>query len=180
TSGGSASGGGMGSGSGSTSGGSASGGSSGSSGAGSGGSGSGGGDSIPVPPSALPAESKCSGGSPGPRMLRRLSSTELAATIGSLFGDTTAPMQTIFQDPTVLGFHVDANSLLVQDLNADQLMSNAEAVAHWAVTTPAVLSRVASCTTTDDACQTKFIQAFGKRAFRDPLSTDRGDVEQCL
>ena len=57
----------------------------------------------------------------------------------------------------MLGFRVDANSLLVQDLNADQLQSNAEAIAHWAVTTPAVLARVAPCTTTDDACQTKFI-----------------------
>src|SRR6185295_12441758 len=90
-----------------------------------------------------------------------------------LFGDTTVSVATIFQDPSVLGFQVDANSLLVQDLNADQLMSNAEAIAHWAVTTPSVLSRVSTCTTTDDGCQTQFITNFGKRAFRAPLSSDR-------
>ena len=135
--------------------------------------GAGGSGTIPVPPSALPSESACSSGSPGPRMLRRLSASELAATIPALFGDTTAPVATVFQDPAVLGFHVDASSLLVQDLNADQLMSNAEAVAHWAVTTPSVLSRIAPCTTTDDACQTKLISTFGKRAFRAPLPTDR-------
>jgi len=136
-------------------------------------SGSGGGSTLPAPPSALPKESACGGGSPGPRMLRRLSAAEMAATIPTLFGDATVPMTGVFQDPTVLGFHVDANSLLVQDLNADQLMSNAEAIAHWAVTTPAVLSRISSCQTMDDACQTKFITAFGKRAFRGPPSSDR-------
>jgi len=143
--------------------------------AGSGGTSTGsGGSAIPVPPSALPAESACSSsGTPGPRMLRRLSATEFAATIPDLFGDTTVSVATIFQDPSVLGFQVDANSLLVQDLNADQLMSNAEAIAHWAVTTPSVLSRIAPCTTTDDACQTKFINAFGRRAFRAPLAADR-------
>jgi len=132
-----------------------------------------GGSAIPAPPPALPKESACSGGSPGPRLLRRLSAAEMAATIPTLFGDTTVPMTGVFQDPTVLGFHIDANSLLVQDLNADQLMSNAEAIAHWAVTTPAVLSRVSPCMTMDDSCQTQFITNFGKRAFRAPVSADR-------
>ena len=170
----------MGSGSGSTqgsgSGGKTTSGSGGASTSGSGGTsstGSGGGSALPVPPSALPKESACGGGSPGPRMLRRLSAAEMAATIPTLFGDQTVPMTGVFQDPTVLGFHIDANSLLVQDLNADQLMSNAEAIAHWAVTTPAVLSRISSCSTMDDACQTKFITTFGKRAFRSPPSSDR-------
>ena len=135
--------------------------------------GTGGDTSIPPPPSALPAESACTSQSPGPRMLRRLSALEFAATIPDLFGDTTVPVSTVFNDSSVLGFSIDAGTLLVQDLNADQLMSNAEAIAHWAVTTPAVLARVAPCTTTDDACQTKFITAFGKRAFRAPLGADR-------
>jgi hypothetical protein len=150
--------------------GSGSGGATGSGGDGSTGSG---GDTIPAPPSTLPTESACTSNSPGPRMLRRLSASEFAATLPDLFGDSTVTVATVFQDPSVLGFHVDANSLLVQDLNADQLQSNAEAIAHWAVTTSSVLARIAPCTTTDDACQTKFISAFGKKAFRAPLSTDR-------
>ena len=147
--------------------------SSGSGGASSSGSGGASSSALPVPPSALPKESACGGGSPGPRMLRRLSAAEMAATIPTLFGDTTVPMTGVFQDPSVLGFHIDANSLLVQDLNADQLMSNAEGIAHWAVTTPAVLSRIAPCQTTDDSCQTRFITTFGKRVFRAPPSSDR-------
>lgn len=132
-----------------------------------------GGTTIAAPPSALPAESACTSNSPGPRALRRLSAAEFTATIPDLFGDTTAPVATVFNDPMVLGFTVDSNALLVQGLNADQLMSNAEAVAQWAVTTPTVLARIAPCTTTDDACQTKFINAFGKRAFRAPLPAAR-------
>jgi len=137
-------------------------------------SGSGGDTTLPAPPSALPAEDACTSGSsnPGPRMLRRLSAAEFAATINDLFGDNnTVPTATVFQDPTVLGFGVDANSLLVQDLNADQLESNAEAIASWAVSTSSVLSKIAPCQTTDDSCQTKFISTFGKQAFRSPLSS---------
>lgn len=167
----------VGSGSGSSTGTTGSGGST-SSGSGSGGSGSGsgsGGDTtLPAPPSALPQEQACMTNSPGPRMLRRLSASEFSATINDLFGDNSAvPTATVFQDPTVLGFGVDAGSLLVQDLNADQLESNAEAIATWATSTSSVLSRITPCQTTDDACQTKFIQQFGKLAFRSPLSTDR-------
>jgi len=107
-------------------------------------------------------------------MLRRLSAGEFAATISDLFGkDSSMPTATVFQDPTVLGFGVDAGSLLVQDLNADQLESNAEAIATWATSTSSVLSKITPCQTTDDACQTKFIQQFGKLAFRSPLSSDR-------
>jgi len=144
-------------------------------GSGSGGnSGSGGDSALPAPPSALPLENACKTNSPGPRMLRRLSASEFSATINDLFGDNTAvPTATVFQDPTVLGFGVDAGSLLVQDLNADQLESNAEAIAAWATSTSSVLSKITPCQTTDDACQTKFIQQFGKLAFRSPLSTDR-------
>lgn len=171
----SGSGGSVGSGSGSSTGSTGSGGSStGSGSGGSSGSGSGGDTTLPAPPSALPQEQQCMTNSPGPRMLRRLSASEFAATVNDLFGDNSAiPTATVFQDPTVLGFGVDAGSLLVQDLNADQLESNAEAIAQWATTTSSVLSKIAPCQTTDDSCQTKFIQQFGKQAFRSPLSTDR-------
>src|SRR3569623_1053073 len=137
-------------------------------------SGSGGDTTLPAPPSALPAEQACMTNSPGPRMLRRLSASEFAATINDLFGkDGSIPTATVFQDPTVLGFGVDAGSLLVQDLNADQLESNAEAIASWATSPSSVLSKITPCQTTAAACQTQFIQQFGKLAFRSPLSTDR-------
>jgi hypothetical protein len=133
-----------------------------------------GGAGVVAPPSALPAESACTSNAQAPRMLRRLSAPQFDATIRSIFGDTTqsAPVAAVFSDPVVLGFSVDANALLVQGLNASQLMDNAEAVAAWAVANNK-LSQFATCTTHDTTCGQKFIQGFGRRAFRTTLaSTD--------
>jgi hypothetical protein len=128
--------------------------------------------SLPVPPSALSAPSPCTSQSPGPRLIRRLTAPQLAATMKDLFfHDATVPSLTVFNDPTVLGFASDADALLVQGLNAQQLSDYAETVAHWAVTQH--LSQVSSCTTTDATCRQQFIRAFGRRAFREPLSDDR-------
>jgi Protein of unknown function (DUF1592)/Protein of unknown function (DUF1588)/Protein of unknown function (DUF1595)/Protein of unknown function (DUF1587) len=192
--------GGSGSGSGSGSGGSGSGSGSGGSGSGSGGdssssggsgssSGSGGSDStgsgganvtdggVVIPSSTLAAADPCTGGgTPGPRKLWRLTAPEFAASIHTIFGDTAnaAPVATVFSDPAVLGFSVDANALLVQDLNASQLEDNAEAIAAWAASA-GKLSQFASCTTMSGApaasCATSFIQAFGKAAFRTTLAS---------
>jgi hypothetical protein len=92
------------------------------------------GGSTELAPTALPVERTCATpGSPGPRVVRRLSASEFAASIADLFGDKAAPVAQVFNDPRVLGFTVDSNTLRVQNLNADQLMTNAEAVASWAV-----------------------------------------------
>jgi hypothetical protein len=127
-------------------------------------------------PSALPTESACTSNSPGPRVLRRLSAAEFAASIVDLFGDSTAPVTDVFNDPLVLGFSVDSNALLVQDLNADQLMTNAETVATWAVANH--LTQIAPCTAFTSACGRQIIESFGRRAFRTamPDSDPRVDV----
>jgi hypothetical protein len=131
---------------------------------------SGGAGSTVAAPTALPAENACSApGSPGPRVLRRLTATEFSSSIADLFGDKMAPVTEVFSDSRVLGFTVDSDSLRVQDLNADQLMTNAEAVANWAVTTPAQLSRLtqlATCSTHDANCAKLFVKNFGRKAFR--------------
>jgi len=101
--------------------------------------------------------------------MRRLSAAEFAASVRAIFNDPTTPVATVFSDPSVLGFSVDANALLVQGLNASQLMDNAEAVASWAVAN-GKLSQFATCTSVDAACAQQFIQAFGRRAFRTTLA----------
>ena len=101
-------------------------------------------------------------------MLRRLSAAQFTASIVDLFHDPTAPVAAVFNDPLVMGFGIDANSLLVAGLNANQLMTNAEAVADWAVTNH--LADVTGCDSSDAACPDSFIRSFGKRAFRAPLS----------
>jgi hypothetical protein len=99
--------------------------------------------------------------------LRRLSAKEFAASIADLFGGKAAPVSPVFNDLRVLGFTVDS-SLQVKDLNADQLMSNAEAVASWAVSDAQLpgLTQLATCSTHDQSCGKLFVKNFGRKAFR--------------
>jgi hypothetical protein len=128
------------------------------------------------PPSALSPPDPCTSSAPGPRKLWRLTGSEFAASIRSIFGDTAAaaPIATVFSDHETLGFSVDANSLLVQDLNASQLEDNAEAIATWAASS-GKLAQFASCAATTTGapaatCATSFVQALGRSVFRTTLA----------
>jgi hypothetical protein len=128
---------------------------------------------VTPPKQAITAAMPCTAaGTPGPRKLWRLTGPQFASSIRAIFNDTTgaAPVATVFQDPTNLGFAIDAQALLVQELNASQLQDNAEAIAAWAATANK-LSIFASCTTKDSTCGTTFIRGFGRRAFRQTLAT---------
>lgn len=125
-------------------------------------------DSGTPPVTSLPQASPCRTSSPGPRALRRLTAAEYDASLQDLFGDASVPRTKVFSDPTVLGFSVDSHALVVQGLGAQQLMDQAESVAHWAVTTH--LDKLSQCTTTDASCRQGFIRNFGKRAHRAPLT----------
>ena len=168
--------GGTGAGSGSGSGGGDAGGTAGSGAGGSNG-GTAGTGSVNAPPDALPDPQACTSNAPGPRKLWRLSGPEFEASVRSIFGDTSgaAPVGSVFSDPIVLGFSVDANALLVQGLGASQLMDSAEAVAAWAAQNNK-LSQFGNCQTVDKSCAQKFIQAFGRRAFRQTLAADDARV----
>lgn len=141
--------------------------------------GSGSGSTAPPPPTSLPEESACSTpGSPGPRVLRRLTAAEFAASITDLFGDKAAPVAPVFNDSRVLGFTVDSATLRVQDLNADQLMTNAEAVASWAVGSKLQqLTQLATCSSHDQNCAKLFIKNFGRKAFRTAIADDDKRIE---
>jgi len=120
------------------------------------------------PLSSLPTPSACRTNNPGPRALRRLTAAEYSATLQDLFGDPSVPLTTVFSDPTVLGFSVDNHALVVQGLGAQQLMDQAESIAHWAVTNH--LDKLSSCTSNDANCRQQFIRQFGKRVHRAPLA----------
>jgi len=111
-------------------------------------------------------------------MLRRLTAAEFAATIRTLFSDTSqaAPIATVFSDPVILGFSVEASALLIQELNASQLMDNAEAVAAWAASSTSRLSAFGNCSTLDSSCAQKFVIAFGSKAFRTKLASSDSRV----
>lgn len=80
------------------------------------------------------------------------------------------PQASFLADAPVLGFTVDADALVVQDLTAQQLMDFADQVGAFAETHTAA---VASCSTTDAACVQALVTGFGKRAFRAPLTADQ-------
>ncbi|HEY0712600.1 MAG TPA: DUF1592 domain-containing protein, partial [Polyangia bacterium] len=136
-------------------------------------------DRLPPPAAGVGQGSACSTGKPGPRLLRRLTAAQLTATLRDLFhADAGLPAVTVFSDPSVLGFSSDAHALLVQGLNAQQLADNAESVAHWAVTRQ--LGRLSPCMTNDAPCRQQFVRAFGRRAFREPLSDERARAYEAL
>ena len=120
------------------------------------------------PPMTISGGGKCVAGKPGPRLLRRLTAEQLDNSVRDLFKSPGAPHSDVFNDPQILGFTGDAAALLVRDLGSQQLMSFAEQVSHWAVTTQA--ATIAPCNQMTPECRTQFIKQFGGRAFRQPLN----------
>ncbi|WP_437998459.1 DUF1592 domain-containing protein [Sorangium sp. So ce185] len=133
-------------------------------------------DKPPPQPHDIPKVSECEVedlSTPGPRTVRRLTVEQFEATVRDLFRDPSVALPSIFNDPQVLGFTADANALVIRDLTAQQIMDWAEATADWAVTNKLDTLTSATCRTTDEACRGQFIRDFGRRAFREPLPTDR-------
>ncbi len=109
--------------------------------------------------------SDCS--TPGPRLIRRLTSIQLRNTLVDAFQDQSVPSADVLTDPSVLRFRVDADAAVVRDLDAALLIDYAEKVAEWAV--PSKLSLFTSCTTNDASCQRELIQNLGTKLYREPL-----------
>ena len=82
----------------------------------------------------------------------------------------------MFNDPTILGFAIDANALLVQELNASQLQDNAEAIAAWAASANKLTHVRATARRWTRPAARKFVQAFGRRAFRTTLAASDARV----
>jgi hypothetical protein len=131
-----------------------------------------GGSTLGPPPSGLPAASSCNSNDPGPRMIRRLTAAQFAASLRDLFfQDGSLPALAVFSDPQVLGFSSDADALLIQGLTAQQLADYSEQVAHWAVTTH--LNQLAPCQTNDTTCRRQIITSLGRHFFREPMTDQR-------
>ena len=123
----------------------------------------------PTPPPSAPLES-CT--TPGPRLVRRLTSTQYRNTLVDLFQDEGVPVADApLQDPSVLGFRIDADAPVIADLTAELLMNYAETVAVWAVKNKK--NQISNCTNHDASCWRQFIQGFGTKLQREPLPEDR-------
>jgi hypothetical protein len=112
--------------------------------------------------------------SQSPRLLRRLTSQQMRNTIQAVFADPTVPTQDVLTDPVVLGFREDATQAVIRDLDAQLILSNAEAVADWAVTNK--LAQLTPCQSLDDACERSFVQSFGATLYREPVPSASVDA----
>lgn len=103
-----------------------------------------------------------------------LTRAQYDATIADLLGDNTQPSQGFPAESQVAGFNNNTEVHIANPLLVEQLMSAAEGIAGRAVA--ANLATLSPCTGTSTAehaaCGAAFVTAFGKRAFRRPLTLD--------
>jgi hypothetical protein len=110
---------------------------------------------------------------PGPSFVRRLNRFEYNNTIRDLLGDTSNPADDFPSEEKRLGFDNNATALQVSPALAEQYMISAEALAATAITK---LNSLVPCDPAGaagaDACATTFIDSFGQKAYRRPLTAD--------
>jgi hypothetical protein len=122
-------------------------------------------------PAACESElSSCEAGTPGQRMLRRLTRAEYDQTIQDLFGFASDRGAAFAADTVVNGFDNNAAVLTVTPLLADQVRKAAEEIAAQAVTNVAALLPCDPAAGRE--CASTFVSQFGERAFRRPVSSD--------
>jgi hypothetical protein len=126
-------------------------------------------DECTAPDDAL----ACTATGPGARTLRRLTHDELDNTLADLLGIEAGAAETLAADDRVDGFDNNAAALAVGSLYADQLRTLAEGVAF-----DANLTARLPCDPMAEGqapCAARFIEDFGLRAFRRPLTQDDVD-----
>jgi hypothetical protein len=135
---------------------------------------SGGGTTSTLPPELTPETCKTTV-APGRTPLRRLTAGEYNNTVRELVGDTTAPANKFPPPEESVGFLNNADAYQTTELHVEAWFNAAEALAanygkSGAFSLP--------CRAEGVSCAKSFIEAFGKRAFRRPL-TD-GEVTSYL
>jgi hypothetical protein len=108
---------------------------------------------------------------PGPRLIRRLTSTQFHNTLVDAFQDPNVPTADVLVDPPHLRFKIDADKPSIRDLDASLLIDYAETVAEWATTNK--LNSFNSCTDNNEGCWRPFIQNVGLKLFREPLTEEQ-------
>ncbi len=118
-------------------------------------------------------ELSCEDGTPGPRMLRLLTRAEYARTIADLLAIPEPDVSTIPIEPEVEGYDNNAAASLVTARHVEAYLDLARVSASEAVDTNA--AGLAGCMPEDGACARSFVESFGARALRRPLSDDEVD-----
>jgi hypothetical protein len=129
--------------------------------------------------SVEPGEAGAAGSNPNTRVVR-LSHAQYANTLRALFGIQETP-ETGFAPDALNGFNFDtSNDLRVDPRLGPQYRTAAEQVAQQVIGDDAVFGRVVPCEPGSAGCAGEFIDSFGERAFRRPLSSEESARFQTL
>jgi Protein of unknown function (DUF1592)/Protein of unknown function (DUF1588)/Protein of unknown function (DUF1595)/Protein of unknown function (DUF1587)/Protein of unknown function (DUF1585) len=132
----------------------------------------------PLPPSSDPT---CQGSDPGPSPLRRLTRVEYLNTVRDLFGAPAPSDLDLPEEEQALGFRNSAESRSVSDLLAGRWVSAAEKLAAAAVTRLPALLACDPARDGEATCLDRFLDGFGKRAWRRPLdAAERTNLKQAF
>jgi hypothetical protein len=108
--------------------------------------------------------------SPSPRLLRQLTLGEYQSTLADLLHVANPDTSAVPPDTLVKGFTTNAAGAFVTEAHLDAYASVGAALADRAVAE--AYASLVPCATQDMACAGQFVDAFGLRAFRRPLTGD--------
>ena len=129
---------------------------------------------VPPPPASAPpttgAVAACqSEEAPGPRRLRLLTRNEYASTAADLLFIPRPSVDNLPVESIVDGFDNNAGAAVVTNRHLDEFLATSERLAVQAIGASKV--RLAPCAPAA-GCDRTFIQSFGQRAFRRPLTPE--------
>ena len=117
-----------------------------------------------------PSDLTCTGDStPSPRSLRMLTRREYQNTVNDLLGLSKDLFSSIPPENFLDGFDNYISENMVSAPRAEAFHDRAKELAAEAVKNS--WSKIVPCNTQDNACATKFVQTFGKKAYRRPLTS---------
>jgi hypothetical protein len=112
----------------------------------------------------------------GSAPLRRLTNAEYDNTVRDLLGGDIPQLPEQPSDAVLKGsFENSALSLGPSDVRIARYESAAIALGEHAVSSSTARTRILPCETTDAECALQFVESFGKRSFRRPLTADELD-----
>lgn len=117
-----------------------------------------------------PLPSACTSAPAGRRLLRRLTSEEFDNTVRDLLGTSATFGIRFVADEVLHGYSNQADGLRLSPLLAEQIAEAATTLAAHAVARMSELNPY--CRTSDAACTHLFVERFGLRAYRRPLTPD--------
>lgn len=130
-----------------------------------GGGGGSGGSGTTTPQDVAPG---CTNESPSPRVLRQLTRSEYGRTVADLLSLTDPNITAIPPDVQMRGFTNNVAVTFVDDQHLDAYSSVGAALATQAIQSS--YAKIVPCATEDNTCAAQFIDSFGARAFRRPLT----------